>query len=200
MTEQTPIHVQPQEEEQQISAEQLRTTAHAVVSNWHVTHLPQGKGGFTRRIEATRDALDILYTELEEYKSDPAVIADPFLELRENPRLLRAVVLESYSIRRKLQHLPRIVLDADQDEPRVAALAGAYLDAAHSKWSPEALQAFLGEAQKSDPLELEELWALPTMLKFMLLEWILAQADARLHAPDSAAAGAPEILRTRIKA
>lgn len=199
MTDQTPIPIESQEEELEIPAEQMRTTARTVVSGWHVTHIPQGKGGFTRRIEAARDSLDILYTELDELQPDPSTGPDPLLELRENPRLLRAVVLETHSIRRKLERLPRIVLSGGEEEPRVAALAAAYLDAAHSTWSVDALSAFVEEAQKSDPFELEELWALPTMLKFLLLEWILTQADARLHSPSSTAAGSAEMLRTRIK-
>lgn len=200
MTDQTPIDVQQAQEEQpMIPAEHLRAAAHAAVSGWHVMHQRTRKGGFTRRIQAARDALDLLYTQLEDLPAGPAAVPDPLLEIRENPRLLRSVVLEVYSIRRKLAQLPRIVLSNDQDEPRVTALAAAYLEAAHSTWSVDALRTFLEEAQKVDPLRLEEIWALPTMLKFLLLEWILTQADARLHAPSSTTAGSNELLRTRVK-
>ncbi|QNI32366.1 glycosyl transferase [Alloacidobacterium dinghuense] len=199
MTDQTPIDVQQTAKEPQIPAERLRAIAQAASSGWQVTHLPKGPSGFEQRVQATRDALDMLATELEGVDAKQFADAEPLLEIRENPRLLRAVVLEAYSIRRKVERLPRIVLPNRGEETRAAALAAAYFDAANSIWSPEAFHAFLHAAQESDPLELQELWVVPTMLKFQLLEWILAQANARLHAPGSTGAEPAELLRTRIK-
>lgn len=193
MTEQTTSNLRSER-----SIPDLREAAHHAAASWHVTHRPQGKSGFTLRMEAARDSLDLLFAELETYDPGPNPGPDPLLEIRENPRLFRAVVLEAFSIRRKVARLPRIV-SSSGEEPRVAALATAYLDAAHSAWSPDDLYEFLQEAQKTDALELQELWALPTMLKLMLLEWILSQASARLHAPGSSAAGTAEVLRTRIQ-
>jgi len=199
MTDQAPIDVQQAEQEPQIPAERMRTAAQTAASSWHVTHQPKGKGGFARRVEAARDALDMLAAELEGHKVDPAAGPDPLLEIRENPRLLRSVVLEAFSIRRKVNRLPRVSLPSQEEETRAAALSAAYLDAADSRWSADAFHTFLDEVQRADPLELEELWAVPTMLKFLLLEWILTQSSARLHAPTSSAAGSAEVLRTRIK-
>jgi cyclic beta-1,2-glucan synthetase len=199
MTDQTPIDVQHAEQEPQIPAERMRVAARAAVALWHVTHQPKGRGGWSRRVEATRDALDMLSAELEGFKADLSSGAEPLLEIRENPRLLRAVVLEALSIRRKVDRLPRVLLANQAQETRAAALAAAYLDAADSMWSANAFQIFIDEVQLVDPLELEELWAVPTMLKFLLLEWTLTQASARLHAADSTAAGSAEVLRTRIK-
>src|SRR5271170_827196 len=199
MTDQAPIDVQQAEQEPQIPAEGMRAAAQTAASSWHVTHQPRGKGGFARRVEAARDALDMLSAELEGHKADPAAGPDPLLELRENPRLLRSVVLEAFSIRRKVNRLPRVSLPSQEEETRAAALSAAYLDAADSRWSADAFHTFLDEVQRADPLELEELWAVPTMLKFLLLEWILTQSSARLHAPTSSAAGSAEVLRTRIK-
>jgi cyclic beta-1,2-glucan synthetase len=199
MTDQAPIDVQTTEQEPQIPAERMRVAAHGAVTGWHVTHQPKGKSGFVQRVEAARDALDMLSAELEGLKADPSSGPDPLLEIRENPRLLRAVVLEAFSVRRKVERLPRVLLPSQGEESRAAALASAYLDAADSRWSPDAFHTFIDEVQQVDPLQLEELWAVPTMLKFLLLEWILTQADARLHAPESSAAGSAEVLRTRIK-
>ncbi len=199
MTEQVPIQVQSTEKEPQIPVEQLQTAARAAVGRWQVIHQPQGKGGFTRRVEAARDALDVLTAELEGLESSPSAGPDPLLEIRENPRLLRAVVLEAFSIRRKVDRLPRVLLGDQEEETRAAAVSAAYLDAANSTWSAEAFHAFIDEAQRAEPLDLEELWAVPTMLKFLLLEWILTQASARLHAPASTGAGSAEVLSTRIK-
>ena len=199
MTDQAPTDVQQTEKTPQIPAERLSSAAQAAASSWQVTHLPQGKSGFEQRVQAARDALDMLSAELESVDTKRFEDADPLLEIRENPRLLRAVVLEAYSIRRKVEQLPRVVVPNQGEEARAAAIAAAYLDAANSLWSPEAFHTFLDMAQASDPLELQELWAVPTMLKFTLLEWILTQAHARLHSPGSSSAGSVEVLRMRIK-
>ncbi|MBX6359388.1 MAG: glycosyl transferase [Acidobacterium ailaaui] len=176
----------------------LREAAHNAVQSWQVTHRPQGKGGFTRRMEAARDSLELLFANLEAYKPGPDAGPDPLLEIRENPRLFRAVILEAFSLRRKVEHLPRIVTPTGE-EPRAAAVAAAFLDAAHFSWSAEALLVFLDEIQKSDALGLEELWTLPTMFKLLLLEWVLSQASARLQAPGPGVTGPAEMLRARIQ-
>src|SRR6202020_2678925 len=106
MTDQVPTDVQVTDEEQHIPEGPLRAAAQTAVSGWHITYQPQGKGGFARRVQAARDALDILYTELEDLPVNPAAAdfhafpaADQVrLEMRENPRLLRGVVLEASSI------------------------------------------------------------------------------------------------------
>ena len=127
MTDQVPTDVQVTDEEQHIPEGPLRAAAQTAVSGWHITYQPQGKGGFARRVQAARDALDILYTELEDLPVNPAAGPDPLLEIRENPRLLRGVVLEASSIRRKVQRLPRIVLANGEEEPRASALAAQSL-------------------------------------------------------------------------
>ncbi|WP_158748537.1 glucoamylase family protein [Acidobacterium sp. S8] len=198
MADQSPIEVPSTEEEQPIAVEPLQVAARAAASEWQVNHQPGGKGSFATRVEAAREALDLLSAEVDAIDPKSTEDADPLLEIRENPRLLRGVLLEAASIRRKAQRLPRIISN-QEEEPRASALSAAYLDAADSRWSPEAFLAFTEAAQKVDPLELEELWAIPTMLKFLLLEWILTQSSARLHSPGSTAAGSADILRLRIK-
>ncbi len=163
MTDQAPIDVQQAENEPQIPAEQLRVAAHAAVSGWHVMHRPKGKAGFARRVEAARDALDILTSELQGVEINRDAGPDPLLEIRENPRLLRAVVLEAFSIRRKVEQLPRVVLSGQEEETRASVLSSAYLDAADSTWSADAFRSFIDEAQKTDALELRELWVVPVI-------------------------------------
>jgi len=48
-------------------------------------------------------------------------------------------------------------------------------------------------------LQLEELWVLPTLIKLVLLERILSQADALLHSPSTPEASDPALLTRRIK-
>ncbi|MGC2160275.1 MAG: glucoamylase family protein [Silvibacterium sp.] len=174
-----------------IRVEDLRAHARIASAQWNIAHQPRGALPFLEVLETTRAALDTLHEELSSLIPESP---RPLLELRENPRLLRSALNEIASIRQKILHLPRIA-----DEPRNAVLARAYLDAAHSIWNGSALRVYVDAAQHKDPLELEELWALPSFLKFTLLELILAQASAMLHAPESSDAAAPELLTVRIK-
>ena len=45
-------------------------------------------------------------------------------------------------------------------------LADAYLRATNSVWSGPAFKIFIDELQQEDPLQLEELWLIPPVLKF----------------------------------
>jgi len=174
-----------------IHAEDLREHAEEVSAGWNTAHRPHGALPFLRSLEAARNELKVLCAELQHLTPGSPT---PLHELRENPRLLRSAINDISSIRRKIVHLPRVM-----DQPRDALLAHAYLDAAHSVWNGSALRIYVDAAQRRDPLELKELWALASFLKFALLELILAQALAMLHAPHSSEAGAPGLLTARIK-
>jgi hypothetical protein len=174
-----------------IRADDLSRHALAASAAWDTVHRPHGTLPFLQSLEKARASLSVLNEEL---KSLPPESPVPLLELRENPRLLVSVIHEVSSIRRKVTHLPRIA-----GEPRNAVLARAYLEAAHSLWNGSALLVYVEAAQQKDPLELKELWALPSFLKFTLLQLILAQANAMLHNPQSPEAAAPELLTVRIK-
>ena len=71
----------------------------------------KGAGSFGRRIDATAQSLDQLYVILDARPVPtylPGEKLDPLLELRQNPRLLRSVVAEIYTMRKKLGRLPRV--------------------------------------------------------------------------------------------
>lgn len=174
-----------------IRPEDLHAHAQRASAGWNTVHRPRGPLFFFAAVEKARATLPALSEELSRLTRDNPV---PLLELRENPRLLRSAINEISSIHRKILHLPRVM-----DEPRNVALARAYLDAAHSVWNGSALRIYVETAQRNDPLELKELWALPSFIKFALLESILAQAEAMLHAPQSPDAATPELLTARIK-
>src|SRR5271170_3597379 len=94
-----------------IPVNHLREHARAAARSWEVTR-QHGRGGeFLARVEAARSSLDKLYAELDEMpRPDYSKIMgpDPILVLRENPRLLRTVVLESASLKRTMPRLPGI--------------------------------------------------------------------------------------------
>ncbi len=178
---------------------ELRAHARATALQWHVAHRPQGPSPFLARMQAARAAVDKLYSDLDAIPFDPSKGPDPLLEIRENPRLLRSVVIGIMASRKNMLKLPRVVDPTQGDQPRAVALSAAYCEAAHSVWDYRAIRMYVDEVQKVDPLELEELWALPLYFKFSLLELILAQARARLDSPGAAETGPPGLLSARIK-
>ena len=190
------------EARQAFSADSLRAYADQVAAGWHVAHKPEGPGTFGRRIDATAQSLDQLYVILDARPTPtylPGEVLDPLLELRQNPRLLRAVITEVSSNRKRLGRLPRVVREHANDEPRIVTVADAYLQASGSEYDPDAIQTFFGQAQHYDPLELDELWSLASVLKFLLLEEIIMQANAVIQEPQSHTEAGAELLKTRMR-
>jgi cyclic beta-1,2-glucan synthetase len=184
------------------SAELVRAYADKVAPGWHVAHKPEGAGSFGSRIDATGQSLDQLYVVLDARPTPtylPGEPLDPLLELRQNPRLLRSVLTEISSVRKKLGRLPRVLRDRENDEPRVVTVADAYLQAVRSDWNADAIKVFLDQVQQYDALELEELWKLPTVLKFLLLEEIITQSNGVIKDPDSHTESDAELLKTRMR-
>ena len=184
------------------SAGLLRAHADKVAPGWHVAHKPKGAGSFGRRIDATAESLDQLYVILDARPTptyEPGVPLDPLLELRQNPRLLRSVLTEISSVRKKLGHLPRVLRERENDEPRIVTVGDAYLQAVGSDWNADAIKIFLDRVQQYDALELEELWKLPTVLKFLLLEEIITQSNGVIKEPESHTEGDAELLKTRMR-
>jgi hypothetical protein len=178
-----------------ISVEHLKEHARSAARDWGVARSPQGKGAFPARVDAARASLDNLYARLDRLPPpDYANISlpDPILELREHPRLLRAVILEATSLRRKIPLLPRVISqttnagEQHSEPPRDLVVARAFFAATYSVWNPDAFRIYLEQLQKDDPLDLEELWAIPTFLKFHIFEQILEQAQLLLDNPSTA--------------
>ncbi len=184
------------------SADLLRSYADRVTPGWRVAHKPEGASSFGRRIDATGASLDQLYVVLDARPTptyEPGVPLDPLLELRQNPRLLRSVLADISSERKRLGRLPRVLREQENDEPRIVTVADAYLQAAGSRWDADAIKIFIDQVQQYDALELEELWALATVLKFLLLEEIIMQADEVIKEPESHTEAGAELLKTRMR-
>ena len=118
------------------SLESVRSYADRVAPGWHVAHKPEGAGSFGHRIDATAQSLDQLFVILDARPVPtylPGERLDPLLELRQNPRLLRSVITEISTIRKKLGRSPRTIRDRENDEPRIVTVADAYLQATGSE-------------------------------------------------------------------
>jgi cyclic beta-1,2-glucan synthetase len=184
------------------SASALKEYADRVAPTWHVAHKPEGQGKFSTRIEATQQSLDQLFAILDKRPVPtylPGEKLDPLLELRQNPRLLRSVVVEVATIRKKLGRLPRVVRDHENEEPRIVTVADAYLKANGSEYHPDAIKTFINRVQSHDPLELDELWALAPVLKFMLVEEVITQANEILQDEAAHTEAGAELLKTRMR-
>jgi cyclic beta-1,2-glucan synthetase len=202
MTEIVPTTGSDQEAQDGYSDKSLREYADRLAPGWQIAHKPVSPGRLGQRIDAAKESLDQLYSVLDKRPTPtyaPGEPLDPLLELRENPRLLRAVIREIHSIRKKLDRLPHVIRRREGDEPRVVTVGDAYLQATGSVWDHEAIQTFLDATQQHDAMELEELWAVPTVLKFLLLEEIIAQANGVLKDPDTHTPEAAALLKTRMK-
>ena len=184
------------------SPEQLRQYADQAAPGWHVAHKPEGPGSFGKRIDATGEALNQLYVVLDARPQPtylPGEVLDPLLELRQNPRLLRAVIAEMSTVRKKLARLPRTIRDHENDEPRIATVADAYLQAMGSVYHADALKLFINHVQRYDALELDELWSLATVLKFMLLEEVITQANEVLQDESAHTEAGADLLKARMR-
>jgi cyclic beta-1,2-glucan synthetase len=164
-----------------LSAEELRAAAREDALRWSTLRHPQDAGAFESRVQLAGQKLAALSAELDQLPTQGWPGPEPLLEIRENPRLMRSALAEVRSVFRKLHRLPYAVQEHSED-PRTAAVAAGYLRASASIWNADALRIYLNELQIREPLLLEELWVLPAMLRFVLLEQILEQAEKRYEA------------------
>jgi hypothetical protein len=164
-----------------LSAERLRAAAEEDTHRWSTVREADGMRGFVARAEAARQKLDALFAALDQLPTEGWPGPEPLLEIRENPRLMLSALAELHSVRRKIRRLPFAATEHEV-EPRTAAVARGYLKASNSIWNADALRIYLAELQRADPLLLAELWVLPVMLRFTLLEGVLEDAEERLEA------------------
>jgi hypothetical protein len=155
---------------------------------WDVVHRPAAPGTFPARVRAAGRALKALELDLASLRT-ASVPAGPsnaaLLELRTNARLLRAAVRGVSDKPRIVASLPRVVLPAQKDEPRAAAVAKAYLRAVEGNFSAPAFRDLIQGLQVHDPLTLDELWNAAAFLKFILVESLLDDARILMSLPAS---------------
>ena len=167
--------------------EALRAQARNDAVRWNASRNPAGASGLRARIEAAQAALDALVRKLDALPEPggAAGATDPVLVLRENPRLLRSALNDLASGRRVFDRLPRLTPDADSEDsglPRAMAVAAGYLKGTGHGWDAKALPVYIEELQKTEPLELQEIWSLSSFIKFHLMERAVSEGEAVLAA------------------
>ncbi len=146
----------------------VRAHARETASRWQVDHRPHGKGTFPHRAEVARQAF-LRLTDSIEVMQD----SSPLAELRGRARLLRSAIWTEPE--ETVPDLPRVHFDHG-DEPRILVVAAAYLDATDSTFSWPSLRAYVDELQRTEGLNVDEIWEIPSALRFVLLECVLQQA------------------------
>ena len=160
------------------------------IASWDVMHRPSGPTTFPARVLAARKTLKQLEHDLAllpPSTHSPAGSSSALLELRANARLLRSAANGVSNRNREISRLPRVVLPAQRDEPRGAAVSALYLRAVGSNFNAEGFCAFVQAIQTHEPLDLDELWNLPAFLSFVVLESLLDGARILLRSSDLAA-------------
>ena len=171
-----------------LSPETLRAAAREDAHRWSTLRAGQEARPMQSRADWARQTFDTLGQDLDTLPTEGWPGAEPLLEIRENPRMMHSALGELRSVRRKLRRLP-YATEGRAIEPRAAAVAAGYLAASGGVWNADALRIYLAELQQAEPLLLAELWVLPVMLRFVLLEQILQQAQDRFAALTFTASG-----------
>jgi len=168
--------------------------AAALAASWDIDQRPSRPSAFSHRIATAREGVLQLEKNLPAIvenadQNDPRIPA--LLELRNSPRVLRAAGTAIELKQRDRLELPRVI-DGSRNEPRIAALASAYLHAVHGEADGVTFSAFVRAFQTYEPLILAEIWQLPAFLHFAILEDLIKVTDELLSG--SPRSGAP-ILR-----
>jgi cyclic beta-1,2-glucan synthetase len=171
--------------------DRLRRAADAAAA-WEVIPRPPATSHFPKRVRAAREALAHLEAGLARQSlavvpNDPQLVArrSVLLELGASHRTFRAAITAVSDKPRRVAQLPRLVPGPRQDEPRIAAVARAYLRAVDGAFSAPTFRGFIQLVQAHEPLNVDELWSIGAFLKFSLLEFLLEEARSLLRAPDS---------------
>ncbi|MGA3046170.1 MAG: glucoamylase family protein [Terracidiphilus sp.] len=165
-----------------------------IAASWDVVHRPTTEGTFPARIRDARRALKALEQDLALLRPSSKATEQSnsaLLDLRANARQLRAAVRAVSDKPQVIARLPRVILPAQKDEPRAAAIATSYLRAVNGDFSALAFRNLIRALQVHDPLTLDELWNVAAFLKFVLLESLLDDACVLLRSP--AAVPAPPV-------
>jgi len=184
--------LEPKESVDDETLERLRSAADAAAA-WEVIPRPPAAGRFPKRVRAARQALEQLEAglarqNLSHAPHDPQLLArrSALLELGAGHRMLRAAITAVSDKPRRVAQLPRLVPGPREDEPRVAAVARAYLRATDGRFSALTFRAFIELLQAHEPLNVDELWSIGAFLRFTLLEFLLAESLALLRSSGSA--------------
>ncbi|HEX3471802.1 MAG TPA: glucoamylase family protein [Silvibacterium sp.] len=161
---------------------ELRERADALARQWEM--LPDGvkRAGFPDRLRRLQARLAGLLRMCSASASTQELT--PQLELLESTRMLESALIAGENASVALASLPHVRVEHVRELPRAMNLAEGYLSAAGGIWSPESLAIYAQQVQQHAALQLQEVMALPQVLKLAQLEFILDRADEAFEAGD----------------
>ncbi len=190
MEETTPIL-----DSQQPLADDVRErlyTAARTADSWDVVHRPKGDGTLQKRAHSASLALKefeigLAKASIADTATEPE--SDHFrsvmLELRTSIRLLRSALYGVFDNQRQMACLPHVVLLSQDEELRAISVSTVYLRAVEGAFSTSTVCAFIHKLQINEPLTVKELWNIPALLKFVLLELLLEDGHKLLRSPNA---------------
>ncbi len=136
---------------------------------------------FWNRCRALSRTLQPLLAKLE--SPPPKAVSDDFRWLHDNVRLLEAELEDALETFRMRHKVPHVRAHDGAVIPRIAAVAGDFLDAAGYQFGEPGFTSYVQAFQDVTVLKMRELWMLVSVLKLCLLEQIAARGPQLLKDP-----------------
>jgi cyclic beta-1,2-glucan synthetase len=143
---------------------------------------------FAKRCKGLAAELKPVLTALDSPPAE-APVSDDLRWLYENIRLLHTELQITVGALKPLTRMPQVRTEDGKTMPRILALGEGFLDAASYQFSEQKLALFVKTFQETSVLELRELWALPSVLKLLLLEQIATRGCQFVSGAQSGACG-----------
>ena len=161
------------------SIERLEQHARSLATAQHVASSQESDNRLKRRLKDNELTLQRAYLVTTAATRDtrsitPAAdwLVDNFHIIQEQVRAIRMDLSPGFR-----KQLPRLSAGPFQGYPRVFGLAWAFVAHTDSNFDPEMLRRFLNAYQSVQPLTIGEIWAVPILLRVILVENLRRLAD-----------------------
>jgi cyclic beta-1,2-glucan synthetase len=154
------------------SPERLEQHARSLSAEQPVSERPPRWRAFEQRNADNADVLREAYEAISEAVTAKRLITPAADWLVNNFHVVEDQLRDIRTLlpRRFFARLPALDAGPLAELPRVYGIAWAFVAHTDSRFDPELLLRFVAAYQKVDPLELAELWALPTVLRIVMIE------------------------------
>lgn len=154
------------------TSEQMQEYA-AALSHLHLTLSPYKPSlHILSRLHKNEQIIEKAYHALGQVDKHETKVDGAIEWLLDNHYLLKnnIIWLKQQNLKQDLARLPALRKGRNPAVPRIYDLAQSFISHTDLRFSPEDLLSFVETYQKTAPLELDELWAIPSMLRLSLIE------------------------------
>ena len=154
------------------SPERLEQHARSLAAAQPISKRPPRWRTFERRNADNADVLREAYEAISDAVKSKRLITPAADWLVNNFHVVEDQLRDIRTLlpRRFFARLPALDAGPLAEFPRVYGIAWAFVAHTDSRFDPDLLLRFVSAYQKEDPLELAELWALPTVLRIVMIE------------------------------